>query len=115
VLRGEIVTLRTCQAKGNDRTPSAFEKRDRQTEANAMKTPLIGLTLLAAIALGATACHPERKASADNGVAAAQVETTAPSSALSSGDLQQKAQDAADAVSPPVSGAAASSSAAAGH
>ena len=79
-----------------------------------MKTPLIGLALLAATALGAAACHPERKATADNGVAAAQVETTAPSSELSSGDLQQKAQDAADAVSPPVSGAS-SSSAAAGH
>ena len=81
-----------------------------------MKTPLIGLGLLAVIALGATACHPERKASADNGVAAAQVETTAPSSEMSSAELQQKAQDAADAVSPPVSGAASSaSSAAAGH
>ena len=77
-----------------------------------MKTPLIGLSLLAAIALGATACHPERKATADNGVAAAQVETTAPSSEMSSAELQQKAQDAADAVSPPASGAAASSSSA---
>jgi len=80
-----------------------------------MKNSLIGLGLLTAIALGATACHPERKASADNGVAAAQVETTAPSSEMSSAELQQKAQDAADAVSPPVSGAAASSSAAAGQ
>jgi hypothetical protein len=80
-----------------------------------MKISLIGLGLLTAIALGATACHPERKASADNGVAAAQVETTAPSSEMSSAELQQKAQDAADAVSPPVSGAAASSSAVAGQ
>jgi hypothetical protein len=79
-----------------------------------MKTPLIGLGLLAAVALGAAACHPERKASVDNGVAAAQVETTAPSSEISSAELQQKAQDAADAVSPPVSGAPAASSAA-GH
>jgi len=78
-----------------------------------MKTPLIGLALLAAVALGAAGCHPERKASADNGVAAAQVETTAPSSEMSGAELQQKAQDAADAVSPPASGAAASSSAAA--
>jgi hypothetical protein len=78
-----------------------------------MKTPLIGLALLATVALGAGACHPERKATADNGVAAAQVETTAPSSAISSSELQQKAQDAADAVSPAVSGAPASSSAAA--
>jgi len=77
-----------------------------------MKTPLIGLGLLAAVALGASACHPERKATADNGVAAAQVETTAPSSEMSGAELQQKAQDAADAVSPPASGAAASSSAA---
>ena len=78
-----------------------------------MKTLLIGIALFAAIGLGAAACHPERKASADNGVAAAQVETTAPSSEMSSAELQQKAQDAADAVSPPASGAAASSSAAA--
>jgi hypothetical protein len=76
-----------------------------------MKTPLIGLALLAAV--GVVACHPERKVSVDNGVAAAQVETTAPSSEISSAELQQKAQDAADAVSPPVSGAPASSSAAA--
>jgi hypothetical protein len=78
-----------------------------------MKTPLIGLALLAAVAVGVVACHPERKVSVDNGVAAAQVETTAPSSEISSAELQQKAQDAADAVSPPVSGASASPNAAA--
>jgi hypothetical protein len=79
-------------------------------EAMVMKPRLIGFCLIAAAAL--TACHPERKESANNGVAAAQVETTAPSSEISNSDLQQKAQDAADAVSPAVSGGAASSSAA---
>jgi len=74
-----------------------------------MKPRMIGLCLMTALALAA--CHPERKESANNGVAAAQVETTAPSSQISNSDLQQKAQDAADAVSPAVSGAASSSAA----
>ena len=76
-----------------------------------MKTSLITLTLVSALAVSLSACG-ERKVTADTGTAKATVETTAPANVVSSDALQTQAQDAATAASTPVSSAPAASSAA---
>ena len=69
--------------------------------------PLAAAALVGALALGG--CHGERKAKADTGTAEVTVKTKAPESAVSSSDLQQQAQTAADAASTPVANTSAMS------
>jgi hypothetical protein len=67
-----------------------------------MRIRILGLVAMGALALTFSACSKERQVTESTGTATATVKTKAPANVVSDSELQQKAEDAADAASTPV-------------
>lgn len=69
-----------------------------------MKSACLATVAAGLVALALSACSQQRTAEADTGTAKAEVSTTASKSAVPDAQLQEQAQQAATAASPPVDG-----------